>query len=56
MKTIIVILIVAVIAVLSMRSVIKSFKGEGGCSCSGSCGGDHDHSDKSCCSDKKLKK
>jgi hypothetical protein len=39
MKTIILIIIVAVIAFFSLKSVIKMLKGEGGCSCgkSGSC-------------------
>ena len=55
MKTVIVLVVVGVIAFFSIRSVIKSFKGEGGCSCSDSCPGKKDP-DSSCCSDKKTKK
>lgn len=55
MKTVIILAVVGIIAIFSIRSVIKSFKGEGGCSCSGSCKG-KDSDDKSCCSDKKVKK
>ncbi len=35
-KTIIVLAVVGVVAFFSLRSLLKSFKGEGGCSCSSS--------------------
>lgn len=53
MKTIILMIIVAIIAFFALRSVYKMFKGEGGCSCgdggkcSGGCAcGGHTHNEK----------
>lgn len=39
MDNIIVGLIVAAALIFSIRSLIKAYKGEGGCNCSSSCGG-----------------
>ncbi len=52
MKTIIVLAVVGVIAFFSIRSLIKSLKGEGGCNCSKS----DDCSVKKSCPSKNKKK
>ena len=52
MKTILVIIVVGIIAFFSIRSLIKSLKGEGGCDCSKS----DNCSIKKSCPSKKNKK
>ena len=47
MKTVILIIVVAIIAFFALRSLIKTLTGKGGCNCGS---GHHSEDGKSCCS------